>query len=79
MFITFEILKQHNAFIFLIVTDYVMQIMKEVMDIRINYLTLIEALEINKEKKIPAPLTNDITDKIDEETAIEEHVSRFNM
>ena len=56
-----------------------MQIMKEVMDIRINYLTLIEALEINKEKKIPAPLTNDITDKIDEETAIEEHVSRFNM
>ena len=30
---------------------------------------------MNKEKKIPAPLTNDITDKIDKETAIEEHVS----
>ena len=56
-----------------------MELMKEVMDIRINNTTLIQSLVIEKEKKIPDPQTNDITDMIDKETAIEEHVSRFNM
>ena len=37
-----------------------------------------QALAISKERKIPTPITNDISDKISKEIAMEEHVSRFN-
>ena len=52
-------------------TDYVKELMEELIRCRHNNATITQALAIEKEREIPGPLTNNV-EKIDKETAIQQ-------
>ena len=63
--------------IFSSLTDYVKELLAEVMKCRHENPTIPQALAVERERRIPEPLTDNI-EIIDKETAIEQHTSRFN-
>lgn len=63
--------------IFSSLTDYVKELLEEVMKCRHENPTIPQALAVERERRIPGPLTDNI-ETIDKETAIEQHTSRFN-
>ena len=65
-----------RAFVFL--TDYVKQLMKEVIRCRHVNPTITEATAKESVREIPRPLSSCV-DKVDKITAVEQHKSRFNL
>ena len=57
--------------LFAFLTDYVKELMEELIRCRHNNPTIPQALAIEKEREIPGPLTNNV-EKIDKETAIQQ-------